>query len=148
MIEGTAGGDWEEITGAEVGTDGSFVAKVPTYRVTGTQYRARFNGSSICAPSSSADAALPVRLPKVSISVGSKQSKFVVDVDPNKGRKSWVFRVERQVNDDVWRSVGTYRTQGKRETRTVNPRKGVYRVHVMSRFGYAETFSDSIYIER
>lgn len=147
-VEGSVGGDWEEVGGTDVGRDGSFTAMVPTYRVTGTQYRARFYGSSICAASTSVEQLLSVRLPTVSVIGVAKQSKFVVDIDPNKGRKSWVFQVQRRGDDDVWRDLGKYRTQGKRETRTINPRKGVYRVRVLPRFGYAETFSDSIYIER
>jgi hypothetical protein len=147
-VEGSAGGEWEEVGGTDVGQDGSFAAMVPTYRLTEGQYRARFYGSSICAGSTSADQALPIRLPKVSVNAVAKQSKFVVDIDPNMGRKSWVLQLQRRGDDDVWRDLGTYRTQGKRETRTINPRKGVYRVHVLPRFGYAETFSDYIYLER
>ena len=147
-VEASIGGDWEEVGGTDMGLDGSFAATIPTYRLTGTQYRARFYGSSICAGSTSAELALPVRLPTVNVTTVAKQSKLVVDIDPTMGRKSWVFQVQRRGDDDVWRDLGKYRTQGKRETRTINPRKGFYRVHVLPRFGFAETFSDSIYIER
>jgi hypothetical protein len=147
-VEASVGGDWEEIDGTAVGVDGSFAATIPTYRLTAKQYRARFYGSSICAGSTSGELALPVRLPTANVATVAKQSKFVVDIDPNMGRKSWVFQVQRRGNDDVWRDLGKYRTQGKRETRTINPRKGVYRIHVLPRFGFAETFSDTIYIER
>jgi len=77
-----------------------------------------------------------------------RQSKLKVDIDPNMGRRAWVFQVQRRTDDDAWRTLRTYRTLGTRETRTINLRKGVYRIHVKARFGYAETYSDSIYLER
>jgi hypothetical protein len=147
-IERPAGAEWEEVGEVDVRDDGSFEARVSTYRLTGTQYRARFRGTSICGGSSSPDRVLPVRLPTVVVSVSAKQSKFKVDIDPNKGSKSWVFQVERRRDNDTWRTLKTYRTSGNRETRTINLRKGVYRIHVKARFGYAETYSDTIYLER
>ena len=140
-------GNWEWVGYAELGESGSFATSVPTYMLTGSQYRASFDGGSICATSVSEVRELPVRLPVVHLSAAGKQSKLKVDIDPNKGRRAWVFEVQRQ-QDDEWRTLRTYRTRGSKETRTINLPKGLYRVHVKARFGYAETYSDTLYLER
>lgn len=138
--------DWEGVDYNDVASDGSFVVTIPTYRLTGTQYRATLSGG-ICATSSSEARPLPVRLPLVTLSGGAKQSKLHVDIDPNMGGKAWIFQVQRQVGD-VWKDLRTYRTRGHNETRTINLPKGYYRIHVRARFGYAETYSDGIYLEK
>jgi hypothetical protein len=148
MIERPEGADWQEVGGGELGQDGSYAVTVPTYQLTATQYRVTFGGSSVCARSSSDAQALPVRLPTTRVSSGGKQSTLKVDIDPNMGRKAWVFRVERRADDDSWKPLKTYKSLGSRETRTINLRKGVYRIHVLARFGYAETYSDTVYLER
>ena len=148
-VQVLADGDWEDVTYGELGEDGSFAITLPTYRLTGTQYRATLEGSSLCATSSSARRTLPVRLPTASVSAVAKQSKLKVDIDPNLGRRAWVFQVQRQKGDESsWTTLRTYRTRGTRETRTINLRKGYYRIHVLARFGYAETYSDSTYLKR
>jgi hypothetical protein len=139
--------DWQEVGSDGLANDGTYVVKVPTYQLRGTQYRATVNGG-ICATSSSEALTLPVRLPLVTLSVAGKQSKLKVDIDPNMGAKAWVFQVQRQVGDEEWKDLKTYRTRGRSETRTINLPKGYYRVHVRARFGYAETYSDGTYLER
>jgi hypothetical protein len=148
QIEGEANGDWESVGYGELRDDGSFVAMVPTYQLTRTQYRARLSGGAICAASTSGVQALPVMLPAVRISTVAKESKLKVDIDPNRGRKAWAFQVQRRSDDDSWRTLRTYRTRGSHETRVINLPKGVYRVHVLARFGFAETYSDTIYLQR
>lgn len=144
-----AGSEWEGIGYAEVGDSGSFATVVPTHRLTRTQFRATANGDySICATSTSEVRELPVRLPRVNLTTDSKQSKLKVDIDPNRGRRSWTFQVQRQIDDETWRTVGTYRTTGSRETRTINLRKGTYRIHMRAQSGYAETCSDTTWLER
>ncbi len=147
-IEVEANGGWESVGYGGLGDDGSFVATVPTYRLTGTQYRARLDGGAICATSSSAVRALPVSLPMARVTATGRQSKLKVDVDPNMGRRAWVIQVQRRAGDESWTTLRTYRTQGSRETRTINLRKGEYRIHVLARFGFAETYSESVYLER
>ncbi len=147
-IEFQAGEGWESVGYGELRDDGTYVAMVPTYRLTQTQYRATLDGGAVCASSSSAVVALPVRLPTTKVIPMGKQSKLKVDIDPNMGRKAWVFQVQRRTGDESWRTVRTYRTIGTRETRVINLGRGEYRIHVLARFGFAETYSDSIYLER
>jgi hypothetical protein len=139
---------WEGVGYAAPSDDGSYLVTVPTYQVTRTQYRATFNGGAVCATSSSAAGALPVSLPVARVSAGGRQSTLKVDIDPDMGRRAWVFQVQRQAGDGSWTTLRTYRTKGSRETRTINLRKGAYRIHVRARFGYAETYSDTVYLER
>lgn len=140
-------GSWESVGYAEPGESGSFATSVPTFMLTGSQYRASFDGGSICAASVSEVRELPVRLPVVRLSAVGNQSKLKVDIDPNRGRRAWVFQVQRQKGDG-WRTLRTYRTRGSRETRTINLPEGLYRVRVKARFGYAETYSDTVYLQR
>ena len=149
IIETQNGSEWEWVGDGEVADSGSFAVMVPTYRLTGAQYRARSGSDySICGESTSEARALPVRLPRVKAATNSKQSKLKVDIDPNRGRRAWTFQVQRQRDDESWRTVGTYRTRGSRETRTINLRKGIYRIHLRAQAGYAETYSDAVWLER
>lgn len=87
-VERSTGEGWEDIGYSDVGADGSFVVSVPTYRLTGTQYRATFGGGTTCAQSSSEARALPVRLPTAKVEAVSQQSKLRVDIDPDRGKRS------------------------------------------------------------
>lgn len=67
----------------------------------------------------------------------SKRSKLHVNVDPNKGTGFWTFRVQRLRADGTWGTLSkTYRTKGRAETRTLNFKKGTYRVLVNPKYGY------------
>ena len=63
------------------------------------------------------------------------------------GRRSWTFQVQRQADED-WKTLRTYRTQGSRETRTINLGKGAYRILVKAQRGFVETYSDGAWLER
>jgi hypothetical protein len=145
-IEAESGSEWQYVTGAEVAADGTFAVRVPTYQLTGTRFRARSN-ESICASATSQVRELVLRLPTARVSSVSRESKLRVDIDPNLGRRSWTFHVERSM-DEGWSKVGTYRTQGGREIRTINLRSGCYRVRVPAQKGYAEYISDSACLAR
>ena len=65
-----------------------------------------------------------------------------VDVNPNKGRGYWTFRVLKRDAKGSWVLQGrTYRTKGSKETRTINLGKGTYRVVVLAKYGYQQTVS-------
>jgi hypothetical protein len=148
-VEVLTDGEWNGIGYGELEGDGdSFAVDVSISQLIGTQYRATLDGGSVCADSSSAPRTLQVRLPRARVSAVRKQSKLKVDIDPNMGRRAWVFQVQRRTGDDEWKTLRTYRTKGSRETRTINLRKGYYRIHVAARFGYAETYSESVYLKR
>lgn len=148
VIEVADGSDWSYMWSERTASDGTFAIMVPTYQLSGDQYRVSLRpGHPICGPSSSEARALPVKLPSVLLSTVSRDSKLRVNINPNLGRKSWLFRIEREGSDD-WRKVGSYRTQGSRELRTVNLPQGCYRVRVPAQRGYAEYISDSICLSR
>lgn len=142
-----ADSEWNSVAGSEPAADGSYVVTVPTRAMVGEQYRAWFSGGRVCAPSKSEQRNLQLRVPKVKISSVANGSRLKVDIDPNKGAKAWVFQVQRE-GEDAWQTLRTYRTVGKRETRTINLPQGTYRVLVSARFGYAATYSDSVYLQR
>jgi hypothetical protein len=147
-IEYLQGEEWEETAWTEVLPDGSFLGEVRVRDMESTQYRATYNGGRYCASSSSAALAMAVRIPSVNVTTDRRSSKLIVDIDPNKGRRYWVFQVQRSRDDGSWRTLRTYRTKGAKETRTINVTKGDYRVRVKARFGYQETWSDSVWIDK
>ena len=63
-------------------------------------------------------------------------NKLYVNVNPNKGKGYWKFQVQRKKTDGTWKSLSTYRTKGKKETRTLDLKKGTYRVVVRPKYGY------------
>lgn len=71
-----------------------------------------------------------------------------VDVNPNMGRRSWKFRVEKSVGIDQWTAQKTYKTAGSKETRTINLKKGTYRVIVLANYGYQDTPSSPVYLRK
>jgi hypothetical protein len=90
-------------------------------------------------PTPTPPAAQPI--PKVKIKAVSSRSKLKVDVNPNMGSKYWTFQVQRKNADGSWKALKTYRTWGSTEKRTVNLRKGTYRVWVNPKFGYQGAMS-------
>jgi hypothetical protein len=76
-------------------------------------------------------------------------SRLFVDVNPNKGRGYWSFTVQRLNPDGTWsRATRTLRTQGTKETRTVNLKAGTYRVVVKAKYGYLGTTSTPVNLSR
>jgi hypothetical protein len=89
--------------------------------------------------------------PQVSLRVQPRRSASVlaIDVNPNKGRGYWTFRVFRLGSDGTtWSRKGTFRTSGPKETRTLNLKKGTYRVQVLAKYGYGETWSRPVTLRR
>jgi hypothetical protein len=78
----------------------------------------------------------------------SRASVLHVDVNPNKGRGFWRFRVEGKKADGTWAAKGTYRTVGSKEQRTLNFKKGVYRVVVLPKYGYLGATSGEVTLKR
>jgi hypothetical protein len=150
VAEQQVASDWEYLGDASVARSGSFAVMVPTSRMTGTQFRVWLYGGLVCEESASEPVAQPFKVPRIQLGSNRRQSVLRVDLDPNRGRKAWKFQVQRNVGDDedAWETVGTYRTQGSKETRTVNVRKGQYRVLVPAQAGYVATYSESWWIER
>ena len=116
----------------------------------GTPFRAAYAGSTNCAPSTSAEWTITDARtsPTVKVKAVKQKSKLRVDVNPNKGRGYWKFKVQKQRVSGSWKSLKTYRTKGKKETRTINLKKGTYRVVVKPKYGYGATTSGSVYLKR
>ena len=78
----------------------------------------------------------------------SGKNKLHVDVNPNKGKGYWSFQVQKQQPDRSWKALKTDRTVGTRETRTLNLRRGTYRVLVHPKYGYGPIASAPVYLKR
>ena len=78
----------------------------------------------------------------------SGKSKLKVDVNPNRGKGYWTFKVHKQLPDGSWQPLKTYKTLGSKETRTINLPKGTYRVVVNAKYGYAAATSTPTYLKR
>lgn len=90
-------------------------------------------------------------LPSVGLIVKAKRSASVlfVDVNPSRGSKSWLFRVYRLGSDgSTWTSSGTYRTKGAKETRTLNLKKGTYKVLVPAQNTHVDTWSQPVVLRK
>lgn len=86
---------------------------------------------------------------RATIRTDAAQSRLLVDVDPDKGSGYWTFRVQAKRADGTWRTLKqTYRTQGARETRTIDLGAGTYRVVVKAKYGYLGTTSGEAILVR
>ena len=102
------------------------------------------------APAATSDRGTTPSTPpaKVVTVAKSGKSKLYVDVNPNKGKGYWKIQVQRQQADGSWKALKTYRTKGKEETRTINLKRGTYRVWVKPKYGYQGTISGGVYLKR
>jgi hypothetical protein len=88
----------------------------------------------------------PPARPSASVVVRSTghRSKLSIDVNPNRYKGHWTFLVQRKADDGTWKPLRAYRTHGRNETRTVNLRKGTYRVWVNPKHGYQGVLSGEV----
>jgi hypothetical protein len=89
-------------------------------------------------------------LPFVRIVAKAKRSGSVlfIDVDPNLGRGSWKFQVYKVKGAEYVKVKGTYKTLGSKETRTVNLKKGTYKIQVLAKPGYLATWSQPVTLRK
>lgn len=86
---------------------------------------------------------------RVTATPNASASKLVVDVDPDRGSGYWTLQVQRQRPGGSWKTLAkTYRTQGSRETRTINLAAGTYRVRAKAKYGYQEGVSTPVTLIR
>lgn len=168
-VERLESGYWTKVADGVWTGDGSYSASVGSELPMGTFVRLLYSGDYSVAPSTgnaleltplllpppplilipgpalwsppppAPAVALPI--PTVKIKAVSGRSKLKVDVNPDRGSKSYVFQVQRKEADGSWRAVKSYETRGATETRTLNLRKGTYRVWVRPGYGFAEAYS-------
>lgn len=87
--------------------------------------------------------------PSVKVSAVLHRGALRVDIDPNEGSGYWTFQIQRQNADGSWTTlVRTYRTLGSEETRTINLRRGVYRVMTQPKYGYGVGYSAPVQLLR
>lgn len=85
---------------------------------------------------------------RASLTTDAARDMLRVDVDPDRGTGYWTFRVQRQSADGWTTLATTYRTQGTRETRTIDLGPGRYRVIVAPKYGYLGSASAAASLTR
>ena len=89
------------------------------------------------------------RAVSVTVKPVNRGGKLFVNVNPNKGHGYWAFRVQHLKKDGTWGThKTTYRTSGSTETRTLNFKKGTYRVQVHAKYGYTGATSTPVTLHR
>jgi hypothetical protein len=87
--------------------------------------------------------------PVAKVTTNKGASKMRVDVDPNLGAKYWKFTVERKSPDGTtWIPLKTYKTLGSKERRNINLPAGTYRVHVLPKYGFTESWSNEVVLTK
>ncbi len=99
-------------------------------------------------PVASPPAPKPAPLAIVKVKATSGRSKLFVDVNPNKGSGFWTFQVQSKKASGAWKTLKSYRTKGSAETRTINLKKGTYRVVVAPKYGYRGTTSAQVRLKK
>lgn len=150
VIEALIDGSWTQVDYTWPDLVGAFSTSTYQSFRAGTRFRAVYEGSETSAGATSGEAVLQLPRPQVTIKTIGARSKFRVDVNPNKGRGHWVFKVQRlNVDGATWRTLPTsYKTLGSKETRTVNLRKGTYRVVVQPKYGMDSQTSAAVTLRR
>jgi hypothetical protein len=141
----TSSGSWQPLT-TSYRTDGTSETRTITLGP-GTFRVVVPNQHGFLAATSSA-VVLTKPTVRVKASTDRAKDKIVVDVDPNKGTGYWSFRVQRMTSMGGWTTVRTYRTRGAAETRTVDVRRGTYRLVVSAKYGYRRATSTSVTVTR
>lgn len=94
--------------------------------------------------------AKPAPTSAVKVKAVAGKSKLFVDVNPNKkGNGYWKFQVQYKKKNGKWGTYKTvYKTQGKNETRTLNFKKGTYRVILKTSDVAAQSISKSVTLKK
>lgn len=140
-LQSYVNGSWRNVGTVSTNPSGYFSKKVPAASPK-VPYRAVFTGTQKVAKSTSKTTTAQ---PTVTVKPVSNHSRLSVDVDPNKGSGSWTFQVQKQVGGK-WVNQKSYKTQGSKETRTVDLPKGLYRVKVKAKYGYGTAYSAPVNI--
>lgn len=110
-----------------------------------------FSWAFVAADGTTLDSGSELLLPthaQVKVRAASSGSKLRVNVNPNQGARYWRFTVQRERADGTWVAKKTYRTRGASETRTIDLRRGTYRVWVRPKFGYGGVTSREVVLTR
>lgn len=114
----------------------------------GSAYRftVRASNTAGSSPASAPSAAVTPRIPvKVTVGKAANGSVLLVDVNPDRGRSSYRFRVQKRGPHGSWASLPTvYTSEGTRETKSVRPGAGTYRAYVPASGAYASAVSPAV----
>lgn len=105
-------------------------------------------------PETSTPPALPATrgdtrpIPAIIALAASKASKLRVDLTDLSDQAYWKFAVQKLGKDGSWKTWKWFKSAGKKELRTVNPKKGTYRVLVPEQRGYQATVSASVSLRK
>jgi hypothetical protein len=102
-------------------------------------------------PATNAGCPLPPPVPTSVAAVKSvdRGNKLYVDVNPNRGSGYWTFKVNKRTSSGTWKTLTTtYKTYGKVETRTLDLKKGTYRIVVRAKYGYQGTTSAHVHLSK
>jgi uncharacterized protein YjbI with pentapeptide repeats len=80
----------------------------------------------------------------VTATADKRDNNLLVNIDPDLGGDAWTFSVEQLAPSGRWETVGTYLTDGSRETRTINLPEGTYRIVVPTQNGYQGSTSPPV----
>ncbi|MGB7963541.1 MAG: hypothetical protein WCF12_11375 [Propionicimonas sp.] len=87
--------------------------------------------------------------PSVAVKAVSHRSKLSLNVNPNLGKDCWRVKIQKKRSDGTWKTLKkTYKTKGNAETRTINLKKGTYRVWVKAQHGHQGVKSAKVRIKR
>jgi subtilisin family serine protease len=78
----------------------------------------------------------------------SRATKMYVDVNPDNGKQTWAFRVQKRSRGGHWVTQASYRTRGSTGTRTLDLKAGTYRVVVAAGRGLAGAVSGPVRLVR
>lgn len=85
----------------------------------------------------------------VKVKAVSAGNKLFVNVDPDKGKGYWRFKIQKMAKNGKWITYRkTYKTSGSKETKTLNLTKGTYRVVVLAKYTLASSTSAAVYLRR
>ncbi len=85
----------------------------------------------------------------VTVRAVSGAGKLLVDVNPDKGAGYWKFKVQKKKPNGTWTTLKTkYKTTGNKETKTLNLKKGTYRVLVEPKYGLAGSVSTEVNLKK
>jgi hypothetical protein len=97
------------------------------------------------AAAHSAEVRLTAPTVRVTASANRYRTKLKVNVDPDQGSGYWTFRVKKRTASGSWKTLPTrYRTEGPREKRTLDLRRGTYRVKVLAKYGFRGATSSTV----
>ncbi len=105
---------------------------------------------SLSGVTATADEAYPpgVTPVKCKIKTIKHKSKLKINVNPNQGSGFYKFKIDKKIDGKWYRYLHNYKTEGSKETKVVNVKKGKYRAHCIGKYGYTTANSKTVKIKK